>query len=239
MGKIAQAIMDLHRRLDAVVSFEETEKFSNWDIRSQAIKYFAVLRPLSHGSAGNIPTLDGYIKVGSWVRESSRRDWRGSSLSDEGVFQHIVAHGDKFLDFVRRPILEPFANLVKLARQLKFYQNQRSDVAVRREVDIKYEDIERESVTRQISSIEVDLSHLNRVKITYRDSTDNCYIRALGSAPILEEIIDPLIEIYKELATQAVDFNANNNLVTAHNVPIFKEMERIVIPVRVVKVLAG
>lgn len=256
MGVIVQTILGLKDRYDYVLQAAEEINTGSLetDLERLVFKSFEALRPLrsEYKVVGDLKDDTGkvyeQIGVGEFIRQKSWSDTYGSNFRPDSEWsrRHFVdlmrSHGHLVTPHVRTSIKEDFERLVQITKELRPYD----ELTVPLEVDPPITVHRHNYSYSRPRHLELDdkkvvklfLKTSDSRRVVYNKVKDNesgCWpdlidVSSEANIPVVEDLIDYLVKIYK-MAGELVDETKR------HNEPLTTEMDTLTSAYKVSKCL--
>jgi hypothetical protein len=232
MGLIVEGIRRIKPQMDFIV-----RSIPKVDVRSLQDKMemtvydcFRALMPLSSEYKVVCETSDGSkLCIGEWIRVKDSWHRYGSIADSKSMFFRLIReYGYRLKPFVRRTIKHDFASLVDLAVKLKSYVDMTVEMEIPEIVIYRcrifdYGDAGVALMPFKAEKIAISLRCPTYV--TFMNGEDGKDIRIIDEEdmPMVEDVIDYVVELYKRADAQVA-------VVREHNEKVLEEMRRIAEP---------
>jgi hypothetical protein len=257
MGVIVQTILALKDRYDYVLQATKDVNTRSLQLNLDELifKSFVSLRPLrsEYKVVGDLKDSDGkvynQIGVGEFIRQKSTHETYGSNFRPDSEWSRsmfvglIRSHGDLITRHVSTSKQEDFGRLVQITKDLKPYDELTVSLKIDPPLTVhkhtynKYDafrvlEIEDKKVEKLFLKT-TDPEKVIYNKINENDSwisIDQVDVTYEANIPVVEDLIDYLVKIYK-MAGELVDVTKR------HNEPLMAEMDLIASAYKVSKCL--
>lgn len=245
MGLIVSAINRIKPSLELVFDLAGKVNTSLFqaDMEETVMDAFTLLKPLSYRLRKVCIIEKGYydytyLCVGEWLRVKRNYQRKGNMVKYKGdFFKFIREYGDLIKPHVRKPIRDEFSSLVDLSKQLIVYDTLRIKIEIP-ETEVYLCDFDRYDkrvnvITRRVKGLGVSTDYSWHV-ILYLVNEGTCglSIYSMEYASIIEDIIDYIIELYRNAYIEV-------SRVKEHNDRILREIRDVVEPFRVANAIKG
>ena len=258
MGVIVQTILALKDRYDYVLQATKdvNTKTLQDNLDELVFKSFEALRPLrsEYKIVGDITNSEGkvyeQIGVGEFVRQKSTNETYGSNFRPDSEWSRrrfvdlMRSHGNLITSHVSTSKQEDFGRLVQIINDLKFYDELTVSLEVNPSITVHKHTCNKYTAFRVLELDEkkvekLFLSTSDPEKVVYNKrvennsswvSIDNIDVTYESNIPVVEDLIDYLVKIYK-MAGELVDVSRS------HNEPLTTEMDTLASAYKVSKCL--